>query len=103
MRAASLDRLLALLVVAQLITGLLTLRAGTPATAPLFATHGILAGALAAAIGLKIWRSAPPAVRFRRWRPLVLAGTVGLLAILALGLGFAWVVSGRILTVGSWT
>src|ERR687891_2059764 len=103
MRAASLDRLLALLLGAQLITGLLTLRAGTPATAPLFAAHGILAGALAVAIGLKIWRSVPPAVRSGRWRPLVLAGLLGLLATLALGLGFAWVVSGRILTIGSWT
>ena len=46
MSTAALDRLLAVLLVAGLATGLLTLRAGVPATAPLFWVHGVLAGSL---------------------------------------------------------
>jgi DMSO/TMAO reductase YedYZ molybdopterin-dependent catalytic subunit len=103
MRAATLDRLLAMLVVAQLLTGLVSLRAGTPVSAPLFAVHGLLAGALGAAIALKLWRSVPRAIQARRWGALALASGLGLAAAAALGLGFAWVVSGRLLAIGPWT
>jgi hypothetical protein len=103
MSAAALDRLLAILVAALLATGLLSLRAGTPPTAPLFAVHGILAGALALTMVAKLRRSAPRAVAARRWGALALALLVALLATAALVLGFAWVISGRILAVGPWT
>ena len=103
MSAAALDRLLAILVAAQLGTGLLSLRAGSPPTAPLFVLHGILGGALLVAVAWKLKRSVPPAVRGRRWGRLALGAALAALALAALGGGFVWVASGRILTVGPWT
>src|SRR4029450_5756589 len=103
MSAAALDRLLAFLVVALLVTGLLSLRAGSPPTAPLFVVHGVLAGSLLAAVAWKLWRSVPRAVAGRRWAALALAMLLALFTIAALIGGFAWVVSGRILSVGPWT
>jgi DMSO/TMAO reductase YedYZ molybdopterin-dependent catalytic subunit len=103
MSSAALDRLLAVLLVAQLATGLLTLRAGSPATAPLFWLHGLLGGALLVAAGEKLRRSVGPAVRSRRWRRLALGALLTLLVAAALVGGFAWVASGRILSVGPWT
>lgn len=103
MSAAALDRLLAFLVTAQLITGLLSLRAGSPPTAPLFVLHGLLGGSLLAAIALKLRRSVPGAVAARRWGALGLALLLALAASAALAGGFAWVLSGRILTLGPWT
>jgi DMSO/TMAO reductase YedYZ molybdopterin-dependent catalytic subunit len=103
MSAAALDRLLAFLVVALLVTGLLSLRAGSPPTAPLFVLHGVLAGSLLAAVAWKLWRSVPRAVAGRRWAALALALLLALFTIAALIGGFAWVVSGRILSVGPWT
>jgi DMSO/TMAO reductase YedYZ molybdopterin-dependent catalytic subunit len=103
MSAAALDRLLAMLIVAQLVTGLVSLRAGTPPTALLFIVHGLLAGALLAAIGLKLWRSVPKAIRGRRWTALGVSLALGVAASAALVGGFAWVASGRILLVGPWT
>ncbi len=74
MSSAALDRLLAILLVVQLASGLLTLRSGVPATAPLFWLHGIVGGALLVAAAEKVRRSIGPAVRSRRWRRLALGG-----------------------------
>ena len=103
MSATALDRLLAVLVAALLVTGLLSLRAGSPPTAPLFVLHGVLAGSLLAAVGLKLWRSVPRSARGRRWGALGLAMVLALFTIAALVGGIAWVASGRILAIGPWT
>ena len=103
MSSATLDRLLAVLLVTQLASGLLTLRAGVPATAPLFWFHGLVGGALLVAAIEKLRRSVGPAVRARRWRRLVLGALLALFVAAALVGGFAWVASGRILSIGPWT
>src|SRR6058998_1956337 len=103
MSAAALDRLLAILIVAQLATGLISLRAGTPPTSLLFVVHGLLAGALLAAVALKLWRSVPKAIRARRWTALAVSLVLGAAACAAMVGGFAWVAAGRILSIGSWT
>ena len=103
MSSAALDRLLAILLVVELASGLLTLRSGVPATAPLFWLHGIVGGALLVAVVEKVRRSIMPAVRSRRWRRLALGGLLTLLTAAALVGGFAWVVAGRILSIGPWT
>ncbi len=100
MSAAALDRLLAVLVAAQLATGLLSLRAGSPPTAPLFVLHGVLGGALLVAVAWKLKRSVPPALRSRRWGRLALGAALAALTLAALAGGFIWVASGRILTLG---
>lgn len=100
---AALDRLLAALVLAQLATGLLTLRAGTPSSAPLFIAHGLIGGTLLAGTVLKLKRSVPAAWHARRWGRLALGSLLALLVCGALVGGFAWVASGRILSVGPWT
>src|SRR4030067_355259 len=61
MSPASVDRALAVLVVAMATTGLLSLRAGHPEQGWLFVVHGLLAGALALTVAVKISRSAPRA------------------------------------------
>ena len=103
MTSATLDRLLAALLVTQLATGLLTLRSGVSATAPLFWAHGLLGGALLIASGEKLRRSVGPAVRRRRWGKLALGALLTLLVAAALAGGFAWVAGGRILSIGPWT
>ncbi len=103
MSSAALDRLLAVLLVIQLASGLLTLRSGVPAAAPLFWLHGMVGGALLVASIAKLRRSIGPAVRHRRWRRLVLGGLLSLLVAAALAGGFAWVASGRIWSIGPWT
>lgn len=103
MSSAALDRLLAILLVAQLASGLLTLRSGVPATAPLFWFHGLVGGALLVAAVEKLRRSVAPAIRRRRWGRLVLGALLTLLAAAALVGGFAWVAGGRILSIGPWT
>jgi hypothetical protein len=103
MSSAALDRLLAILLVAQLASGLLTLRSGVPATAPLFWFHGLIGGALLVAAIEKVRRSVGPAVRSRRWRRLTIGALLALLAAGALVGGFTWVASGRILSIGPWT
>ncbi len=103
MNNAALDRLLALLVAVQLASGLLTLRSGVPATAPLFWLHGLVGGMLLMASAEKLRRSIGPAVRGRRWRRLVLGALLTLLVAAALAGGFAWVASGRIWSIGPWT
>jgi hypothetical protein len=100
---AALDRFLAILLVAQLTTGLLTLRSGQPPTAPLFVLHGLLGGALLVASAEKVRRSVGPAVRAGRWPALLLGALLALLVAAALAGGFAWVASGRIWSIGPWT
>jgi hypothetical protein len=103
MSTGALDRLLAVLLVVQVASGLLTLRAGIPATAPLFWLHGLVGGALLVASLEKVRRSVRPAVRAGRWRRLALGALLTLLVAAALAGGFAWVASGRILSIGPWT
>lgn len=103
MTSATLDRLLALLVVGQLVTGLLSLRAGSPPTAPLFVIHGLLGGALLVGVALKLKRSVPGALAAGRWGRLALGSLLAVLTVAALAGGFIWVASGRILSIGPWT
>lgn len=103
MSSAALDRLLALLLVVQLASGLFTLRAGVPATAPLFWLHGLIGGALLVASLEKVRRSLGPAIGARRWRRVALGALLSLLVATALAGGFAWVASGRIWSIGPWT
>ena len=103
MSGVALDRLLAVLIAAQVVSGLLSLRAGIPATAPLFWFHGLVGGALLIAAAEKLRRSVGPALRHRRWRRLVLGALLTLLVAAALAGGFAWVAGGRILSIGPWT
>ncbi len=103
MSSAALDRSLAVLLVIQVASGLLTLRAGVPATAPLFWLHGLVGGALLVAAVEKLRRSVGPAVRRRRWGRLALGALLTLLVAAALAGGFTWVASGRILSIGPWT
>ena len=103
MSTATLDRLLAALIAAQLVTGLLSLRAGSPLTAPLFVAHGLFGGALLAAVAIKLKRSVPGAVAARRWGRLALGSLLAALTVAALAGGFFWVASGRITSIGPWT
>ncbi|MDQ4036496.1 MAG: molybdopterin-dependent oxidoreductase [Chloroflexota bacterium] len=103
MSSAALDRLLAFLLAAQMATGLLTLRSGVPATAPLFWLHGLLGGMLLVAAAEKLRRSIGPALRARRWSRLALGAVLTLLVAAALAGGFGWVASGRIWSIGPWT
>ncbi|MBW3613109.1 MAG: hypothetical protein KY392_04530, partial [Chloroflexi bacterium] len=103
MSSAALDRLLAILLVAQLASGLVTLRAGVPATAPLFWFHGLVGGILLVAAIEKLRRSIGPALRRRRWGRLVLGALLTFFVAAALAGGFTWVASGRILSIGPWT
>jgi len=101
--SASLDRLLAILVVAMAASGLLTLRAGSPGSGWVYIAHGLLAGALAAAVVLKVRSSVGRAVGARRWGRLVLGLVVTLIAAAALTGGFLWVASGDLLMLGTFT
>jgi DMSO/TMAO reductase YedYZ molybdopterin-dependent catalytic subunit len=103
MNSAVLDRLLAVLIAAQVVSGLLSLRAGVPATAPLFWFHGLVGGALLIAAAEKLRRSVGPALRRRRWGRIALGALLTLLVAAALAGGFAWVAGGRILSIGPWT
>src|SRR5215211_2157138 len=103
MSNAALDRTLAALVAAMGATGLLSLRAGAPAMEWLFVVHGIIGGCLAVAVVAKLRRSLPPAVRRRSVRKLAIGLVVSALVAGSIVGGFAWVVGGRILSVGSWT
>src|SRR4051812_3071752 len=89
MTAAALDRLLAVLVAALAVTGLVSLRMGAAADAWLFAVHGLLAGALAITVGWKVVRSLPKAVAARRWRRVLLGSILSLATCAALVGGVA--------------
>jgi Oxidoreductase molybdopterin binding domain len=101
--AAALDRLLALLIAALVTTGLVTLRMGAEGEAWVFAIHGILAAALAVTVAMKLGRSLPKAIRARRWGRVAFGLVLSAATIGALVAGFAWVASGRLLTVAAWT
>ena len=103
MRLATLDRVLALLVLAICGTGLLSLKAGAVDGGWVFTVHGLIGGALLAGTLLKARRSVPPAISAGRWRQLVVALAVSAAIAGALIGGFAWVASGRLLTLGSLT
>lgn len=103
MSLATLDRVLAVLVIAMAGTGLMALRAGAPGSAWVFTLHGLLGGALLAAVVWKLRRSGPRAFVAGRWRALALALLVALLVIGALTGGFLWIAAGRSLKVGTWT
>jgi len=103
MSAAALDRLLALLIAALVTTGLVTLRMGAEGEAWVFVIHGVLAAALAVTVAMKLGRSLPKAIRARRWGRVAFGLVLSAATIGALVAGFAWVASGRILTIASWT
>ncbi len=103
MTSGGLDRLLAVLVVAMAATGLLTLRAGSPETGWVYVAHGLLAGALGAAVVLKLRASLGRAVAAGRWRRLALGLLVTGAVAAALTGGWLWVASGELLSIGSWT
>jgi hypothetical protein len=103
MSHATLDRVLALLVVAMAGTGLLALKAGAPGATWVYTLHGVVGGALLAATAWKLMRSVPKAVDAGRWPRLTLATIVALLALGALTGGFLWVASGELVRLGSWT
>ena len=100
---AALDRLLALLIAALVTTGLVTLRLGAENEAWVFVVHGVLAAALAVTVAMKLGRSLPKAIRARRWGRVAFGLVLSAATIGALVAGFAWVASGRLLTVASWT
>ncbi len=103
MSEKTLDRLLAILIVALLATGVLTWRAGRPETIWLYTLHGLLAGLLLAASAVKLRRSLPRAVGQHRWRRLAVAVPLALATLLSLGAGFLWVAGGRLVELGPWT
>src|SRR5919197_2212442 len=103
MRPATLDRLLAILIVAVASTGGLSLRFGSPAGAWLFVTHDVLAGVLAVAVGLKLRSSVRRAISAGRWVRMAFAVVVSSVVVGALIGGYLWVASGRLLEVGTWT
>ena len=108
MSEATVDRALAVLVVVMATTGLFSLRAGHPEQGWLFVVHGLLAGALALTVALKIRRSVPRAVGRRRIGRLALGLVVSLFAVAALSGGYVWVASGELVWIdagvaGRWT
>jgi DMSO/TMAO reductase YedYZ molybdopterin-dependent catalytic subunit len=100
MSGATVDRLLAVVLVALVATGLLTLRAGTPPSGWLFVLHGLLGGALLAMLVIKLAGSLPRATAGRRWRRLSLAVPLSLLALASVLGGFAWAAAGGFVMVG---
>jgi len=103
MSEAAVDRLLAMLIVALLATGVLTWRAGSEDTYWLYLLHGVLAGVLLAASVLKLRRSLPRALAKRRWRQLLVSAPLALATLLSLAIGFAWVAGGQFVQLGPWT
>jgi hypothetical protein len=103
MSHATLDRVLAVLVVSMAATGLLSLRAGAADTAWVFTLHAVLGGSLLAATVMKLRRSVPRAVQAGRWRRLALGALVSFGVVASVTGGFLWVASGELLTIGTWT
>jgi len=103
MRTATLDRILAVLVVAMAGSGMLALKAGSPDATWVFMIHSLSGGALLVATLLKAKRSLPPAIRARHTAAVVLALFVTVAIVGALVAGYVWVASGRLLAIGPWT
>jgi len=103
MSQAALDRLLAVLIVAILVSGVLTWRAGSADTWWLYSLHGLLAGVLLVASAVKLRRSLPGALAHGRWRQLLIAVPLAAATSASLLIGFAWVAGGRYIDIGPWT
>jgi hypothetical protein len=103
MSSATLDRVLAALIVGIGVSGLMALKAGGPDAAWVFLGHGLLGGALFAAAAWKLRRSVPGAVRAARWRRLAMALLVCLVAGGALAGGLLWIAAGESVNLGAWT
>ena len=103
MRTATLDRVLAVLVVAMAGTGLLALKSGGLDAAWVFTIHGLIGGALLLATLLKARRSLPPAIRAGHTSAVVISLVVTVAIAGALIGGYLWVASGRLLAIGPWT
>ena len=103
MTSASLDRLLAILLLGSAATGLLTLRAGSPGEAWVFVVHSLAGGVLLVAVGAKLVRSVPRAVRAGRRRRLALGALLTALTLGSIVAGFASVASGSLIVIGPWT
>ena len=101
--SAALDRLLAVLVVALAVTGLVSLRMGAASGRLAVRAPWDPGRALAVTVAWKIGRSLPRAIRARRWGRVVLGLLVSLATAAALVGGFAWVAGGRLLSIGAWT
>lgn len=105
---AALDRILALLVVALVSTGIASLWAGRAADAWVFVLHGVLAAMLAVAVAVKVRRSVPRAARAGRPGRLALGLAVTAAAAGALTAGYLWVAAGTLVwldvpSLGRWT
>ncbi len=103
MRTATLDRILAVLVIVMVGTGLLALKSGAIGASWVFAIHGLVGGALLLATLLKARRSLPPAIRAGHTRAVVISLVVTVAITGALIGGYLWVASGRLLAIGPWT
>jgi molybdopterin-dependent oxidoreductase-like protein protein len=103
MRTATLDRILAVLVVAMAGTGLLALRSGAIAASWVFTIHGLVGGVLLLATLVKARRSLPPAIRAGHTSAVVISLVVAVAIAGALIGGYLWVASGRLLAIGPWT
>ncbi len=103
MRTATLDRVLAVLVVSMAGTGLLALKSGGLDAAWVFTIHGLIGGALLLATLLKARRSLPPAIRAGHMSAVVISLVVTVAIAGALIGGYLWVASGRLLAIGPWT
>src|SRR4051812_32159643 len=96
MSAAAVDRALAVLVVAMVTTGALSLRAGDADQGWLFLLHDLVGGALVLTVGRKLVPSVPRAAGRRRFVRLAFGLLVAFFAIAALTGGYLWVASGQI-------
>ncbi|HEY6058402.1 MAG TPA: molybdopterin-dependent oxidoreductase [Candidatus Limnocylindrales bacterium] len=108
MSNASLDRLLALLVMTMVVTGLATLRAGTADLAWLFSLHGLAAAALLVGVALKLSRSVPRSVAHAARSPTALVRLAAALVVTAtavgsLSAGFVRAASDDPPTIRGWT
>lgn len=103
MSSASLDRGLAVLLVATAATGLLTLRAGGPGLAWVFVAHGLVGMVLLVSIALKLRGSMPRAVRAGHRGRLAVGALVTVVALASVLGGFASVASGTLVVIGPWT
>ncbi|MFL5779104.1 MAG: molybdopterin-dependent oxidoreductase [Chloroflexota bacterium] len=100
MTNATLDRVLAVLVVAAVVSGAVALRAGAPSESWLYVTHGVFAGSLAIAVIEKLRRSLPRAIAARRLLRLTVSGVVTFIAAGAIAAGITWAASGELVWVG---